>query len=223
MAKMKMSSSGGSFQDPVAGTYAGVCVRVIDLGTQENEYEGKKTSRRQIMLGFELHGDAVDTDGCGYMTGDNGQPDPSKPFLISAWLTASFHEEATLRKYMESWRNLPYTEQQISEFETDGFDWSLMLGVPCMAQMAANKKGKIKLANITKLQKNIERPVPVNKEIVLILDEFDQVAFDALPQGIRDIIAKSPEYKALNSGVIAKAEAAVNEMAPFDDDQTIPF
>lgn len=69
------------------------------------------------------------------MTGENGKPDPTKPFLVSAWLTASFHEEATLRKCMESWRGAPYTDNQISEFEIEGFDWSLMLGVPCMVQM----------------------------------------------------------------------------------------
>lgn len=217
---MKMTSSAGSFQEPVAGTYAGVCVRVIDLGTQENEYEGKKTSKRQLMLGFELHGDAVDTDGCGYMTNDDGKTDPMKPFLVSAWLTASFHEEATLRKYMESWRGAPYTEQQISEFETDGFDWSLMLGIPCMVQMGLNKKGKVKIQNITKLQKNIDKPLTVNKELVFILDDYDQKAFDALPQGIRDIIMKSPEYREINRPQMVPAKK-ISEDAPFDDE--IPF
>lgn len=224
MAKMKMSASAGSFQEPDAGTYAGVCVRVIDLGTQENEYEGKKTSKRQLMLGFELHGDSVDTDGCGYMTGEDGKPDPKKPFLVSAWLTASFHEEATLRKYMESWRGLPYTEQQISEFETDGFEWSLMLGAPCMVKMEANAKGKVRVKGISKLQKNIEKPNSVNPHVVFILDDYDDKAFEGLPQGIRDIIAKSPEYKALNGAAIDNGMAqiaAASDGVPFDD--TIPF
>ncbi|MGO7756843.1 phage replication initiation protein, NGO0469 family [Rhizobium ruizarguesonis] len=219
---MKMTSSAGSFQDPQVGTFPAVCVRVIDLGTQENEYEGKKTSKRQLMLGFELHGESVDTDANGYMLDEAGKPDPMKPFMVSAWLTASFHEEATLRKYMESWRGAPYSEQQISEFETDGFDWSLMLGVPCMIRMEANAKGKVKIKGISKLQKNIERPVSVNQNIVFILDEFDPKVFESIPQGIRDIIVKSPEWKELN-GLQAPATGAVNEMAPFDDDQTIPF
>ncbi|WP_398472842.1 phage replication initiation protein, NGO0469 family [Tardiphaga sp.] len=224
MAKMKMSSSGGSFQDPAIGTYAALCVRVIDLGTQENEYEGKKSQRRQLMLGFELHGEAVDTNGCGYMVGDDGKIDPKKPFMVSAWLTASFHEEATLRKFMESWRGQPYSDEQISEFENEGFDWGLMLGVPCMVQMAPNKNGKIKIKNLTKLHKNIDKPVMVNKPIVLMLDEFEQEAFDALPQGIRDIIGKSPEFKGMNGMAIDKAMAEVapaSNEPPFDDE--IPF
>lgn len=222
MAKMKMTSSAGSFQDPTAGTYAGVCVRVVDLGTQEQEWEGKKSTKRQLMLGFELHGDAVDTDGCGYMLNDSGQPDPMKPFLVSAFLTASFHEEATLRKYMESWRGQPYSDQDIAAFETDGFDWALMLGVPCMVKMEANAKGKVKIKGLSRLQKNIDKPVSVNSEIVFVLDEFDQQAFNALPQGIRDIIAKSPEFKQLN-GLQAQVgdTPPASADAPFDDE--IPF
>ncbi|MBY3536003.1 hypothetical protein HFN68_24260 [Rhizobium laguerreae] len=127
--------------------------------------------------------------------------------MVSAWLTASFHEEATLRKYMESWRGAPYTEQQISEFETDGFDWSLMLGMPCMVQMGLNKKGKVKIQNITKLQKNIERPASVNQHIVLILDEYDQKAF---------------KWRELNSQPApATAAKIISTDAPFDDE--IPF
>ncbi|MBY5728509.1 phage replication initiation protein, NGO0469 family [Rhizobium leguminosarum] len=141
------------------------------------------------------------------MVGDNDQPDPIKPFMVSAWLTASFHEEATLRKYMESWRGAPYTEQQISEFETDGFDWSLMLGVPCMVQMGLNKKGKVKIQNITKLQKNIERAASVNQHIVLILDEYDQKAF---------------EWRELNNQPApATAAKIISTDAPFGDE--IPF
>ncbi len=83
---MKMTSSAGSFQDPVAGTYPGVCIGVIDLGTQEGEYDGKKTLKRQLMLRFELHGEAVDSDGNGYMTDEHGKLDPMKPFVVSAWL-----------------------------------------------------------------------------------------------------------------------------------------
>lgn len=223
MAKMKMTSSGGTFQDPQAGTFAGVCVRVIDLGTQEQEWEGVKSNKRQLMLGCELHGDSVDSDASGYMTDELGQIDPAKPFLVSAWLTASFHEEATLRKYMESWRGAPYTEQQIAEFEADGFDWALMLGVPCMVKMGLNKKGKVKIQGINRLQKNLTAPVPVNKPIAFSLDEYDQAAFDALPQGIRDIIMKSPEWKELNGAptTLAAAAKAINEGAPFDDE--IPF
>jgi hypothetical protein len=36
--KMKMSSSGGSFQDPIAGTYPGICVRDIRTVTVGSPY-----------------------------------------------------------------------------------------------------------------------------------------------------------------------------------------
>lgn len=78
--------------------------------------------------------------------------------------------------------------------------------------------------NVTKLHKNIDKPVMVNEPIVLILDDYDHDAFAALPQGIRDIIGKSPEFKQLNRVAIEKAVSqtpAASNDAPFDDE--IPF
>ncbi len=224
MTKMKISSSGGSFQDPELGTFAGCCVRIIDLGTQTNEFEGKKTTKRQLMLGWELHGDSVDSDASGYMTGDDGRPDPNRPFLVSAFLTASFHPEATLRKYMESWRGVPFTEEQIHEYENEGFDWSVMLGKPCMVNMGPNKNGKIRVRTVSRLQKNIERPVPVNPLTVFMLDEFDLNVFNSLPEGIRNMIATSPEYRAATHPMgsdLKGSPVKISDDVPFDDD--IPF
>jgi hypothetical protein len=61
---MKITSSGGSFEGPRGWHLRRrLCPRCTLA--PENEFEGKKTSKRQLMLGFELHGDAVDSDGCG--------------------------------------------------------------------------------------------------------------------------------------------------------------
>jgi hypothetical protein len=222
MAKMKISSSAGAFQEPEIGTYPGVCVRFIDLGTQTNEYEGKKSSKRQVMLQFELHGESLTSDASAYMLNEQGQPDPLKPFLVGAWLTASFHEEATLRKYMENWRGVPYTDEQIAKFETEGFDWNLMLGVPCMIKMAPNTKGKIKIQSVDKLQKNLSTPIHVNEMYALTLDEFEPAIFEKLSDGLKDIIRKSPEWRELNGLSTPQPVAKpVIEDAPFDDE--IPF
>lgn len=214
---MKISASGGTFQDPEVGTYPAVCVRAIDLGTQENEYEGKKTLKRQLMLQFELHGESVSSDASGYMLNDHGQPDPSKPFLVSAWLTASFHEESTLRKYLESWRGAPYSDEQIAVFEHEGFDWSLMLGVPCMVKMAKNSKGKVRVQGVEKLHKHLSAPKPVNETFALVLGEdFDMGIFNRLSDGIKEIIAKSPEYRELSGMTRSVVERPAPD-APFDD------
>lgn len=54
-----------------------------------------------------------------------------------------------------------------------------------------------------------------------MLDEYNHDAFEALPQGIRDIIGKSPEFKNLNGMAIDTALAGANATQPFDDE--IPF
>ena len=40
-------SGGGEFEQAPAGTHMAVCIRVIDIGTQDGEYQGKPNSKRQ--------------------------------------------------------------------------------------------------------------------------------------------------------------------------------
>lgn len=61
----------------------------------------------------------------------------------------------------------------------------------------------------------------MNKPVAFMLDEYNHDAFEALPQGIRDIIGKSPEFKNLNGMAIDTALAGANATQPFDDE--IPF
>jgi hypothetical protein len=220
---MKISRSAGEFQDPLAGTYPAVCVQVIDLGTQKGEYNGKPTSKHQVLIQFELHGDSLTSDASGYMQDGNGQPDPTKPFLVGAWLTVSFHEEATLRKFMESWRgNVPYTEEQLAEFETEGFDWSKMLGHPCMVQMAPNANGKMKVSAITKFQKNLLPPSPVNRTFAYVIGDAAPAVWALIPEGIQKKIVASPEYREASGETRSVVGAApADPAAPFDDE--IPF
>jgi len=223
MALMKISSSGGDFQEADVGLYPAVCVNVIDIGTQTGEYNGKPTHKRQIIIGFELHGESVTTDGVGYMKDENGNPDPKKPFMASAWVTASFHEESTLRKYMESWRGVPFSDDDIHRFETEGFDWSLMLGKPCMVKMAKNAKGKTKLAGVERFQKNLTPSQPVNPTYAFVLDDFNPDVFEKVPDGIKEFIRKSPEWAALNGKSMNDfSQGNEVEEPPFNDNDT-PF
>jgi hypothetical protein len=214
-------SGGGDFQDPQAGVYPAVCVQVIDLGTQTNTYEGKTTHKHQLMLRFELHGESLTTDANGYMLDENGALDTSRPFLVGTFLTVSFHEEANLRKHMEAWRGVPYTDEQLDEFETQGFDWNKMLGVPCMVTMSPNTKGKVKLSGITKLQKNIEAPKPVGETFAFVLSAFDRDIWEKLPEGIKGMITKSPEYQAQFGDYKPSTTEQSSPVEPFDD--SIPF
>jgi|2_EtaG_2_1085320.scaffolds.fasta_scaffold00320_3 hypothetical protein len=67
--------------------------------------------RNTIWLGFEL---------------DQLTPEGDKPLSIRKKFTASIHERATLRIFMERWRGRPFTAAEKQAFETEN-----LVGVPC--------------------------------------------------------------------------------------------
>lgn len=193
----------GDFQSVEPGTYAAVCYRVIDLGTQTNTYEGKQTSRHQVLLSFEL--DELMEDG--------------RPFSVSMFLTASLHEKATMRKVLESWRGRAFTADELA-----GFDLRAVLGKPCMVSVVVNDKGKTKVASVSKLPKGMHAPKAVNPQLHFDLAEFDAKAFEQIPDGLKKIITQSPEYHAAIATGNGWSEDSPSEPPPdLDDDSRVPF
>src|SRR6185295_11438565 len=92
------------FELAPAGTHMAVCYRVIDLGTQSGTYMGKPKSQHKILVSWELPDEKM-KDG--------------RPFTIGQRYTWSMSEKATLRKHLEAWRGVPFTD---ADFGVDGFD-----------------------------------------------------------------------------------------------------
>jgi len=67
--------------------------------------------RETIWLGFEL---------------DQMTPEEDKPLSIRKKFTASIHERATLRIFLERWRGRPFTDAEKQKFDTES-----LVGVPC--------------------------------------------------------------------------------------------
>lgn len=67
--------------------------------------------RETIWLGFEL---------------DQNTPEGDKPLSIRKKFTASIHERATLRIFLERWRGRPFTDAEKTKFDTES-----IVGVPC--------------------------------------------------------------------------------------------
>lgn len=200
---MKWSDNGGGdFEQPPVGTHVGRCVKIIDIGTQKGEYQGKATSRRQCIIGFELPTELM-------AEGDYA----GKPFTVSRFYTSSLGEKANLRKDLENWRGRAFTETELA-----GFDSKNILGKPCMLSLTKNDKGKVRITGIMAMPKNMGAPEQVNASVYFSLepDEFDAKAFEALSDGYKKLITVSPEYQALMNG-----GSKVTDDEPSDD--SIPF
>lgn len=185
MGRFAKDSGGGEYQQCPAGSHIAVCVGLVDLGTQHGEYQGKPVTREQIIIRWETPDELM----------DDGQP-----FLVSAFYTNSLGEKANLRKILEAWRGRQFTEEELK-----GFDLQNILGVACMLNVAHNDAGKARVQAVMALPKGTPKPKPHNPCKAFWIDEWDQAAFDELPEGFRKMIMQSDEYKARTgkpSGVI---------------------
>lgn len=199
---MKWTDSGGSFEQPEPGTYAAVCYKVLDIGTQESEYQGQKTVRRQVIIGWEISEKMSD----------------GRPFVVSKFYTQSLNEKATLRHDLAGWRGRDFTPDELA-----GFDAKNILGKPCMLSLTLSDKGRIKVSSVAKLPKGMESPKQVNPSMFLSLEpsEYNPSVFEAQSEKIKAMIMASPEWQSLAKRGAVKA-VGIEDMPddlPWKDDE----
>ena len=199
----------GKFETAPEGTCVGVCYRVLDLGTQQSEYQGEKKYARKVMLSWELPEELM-ADG--------------RPFSIHQSYTLSMHEKATLRKHLESWRGRKFDQ---TEFGPNGFSLTKLLGAGCLLTITHAQKGENTYANITgvaKLMKDMKAPQSANPHIYFSMEnqesfERTRGVLDSLSEHVRTKISSSPEY-------IARVRGEPDERPSSDDfeiNDEIPF
>lgn len=125
MGPIIASATGQEFELAPTGNQQAVCAYVEDIGTQLGQYQGKPTSRHQVVIAWEL-------------AEHNKQ---GIPFLLSKFYTVSLGKKATLRADLESWRGKPFTEKELM-----GFDLTKLVGANCLLNVVAttNSEGSEK-------------------------------------------------------------------------------
>jgi hypothetical protein len=191
------------FESVPAGSYGAVCYRVVDLGTQFSAFY-KKASHK-IMISWEL--DEKMKDG--------------RPFSIHKRYTLSSGKNAALRKDLESWRGRAFTEEEFGSF-----DIGKLIGIGCMIGVSTRiQDGQTysDVSSIMKLPKGMETPKVENEKLYFSLNEFNQDIYDKLSDGMKAVIAKSPEYQEIKGGPsIEKNTPDGHEVEDFQD-SSIPF
>ncbi len=208
MGRYAQETGGGNFQHAPIGTHAARCIKLVDLGTQQGDYQGTITHKNQVLIMWELPNEMMETE--------NGP----KPFIVSKFYTNSLHEKANLRHDLTTWRGRDFTEEEGARF-----DLQSILGHACLLSIVPKGNGKegVKVAGVMKLPKGQETPPAVNPPRAFWLDEFDNAAFDELSDGIKKIIVKSPEYQEAIGAKPARSQPS-SKGGSFDDlDSDIPF
>lgn len=205
---------GGDFTPPPAGTHLATCYRVIDLGTQLGEWKGKPKQQYKIIISWELHCDEKMDDG--------------RAFTVSQRYTYSMSEKANLRKNLESWRGVPFTEADFAG-PPNGFHIRKLIGAPCLLSIIhESKDGKTyaNIASISRLMKGMTPPPLENQKVYFSLDpaEFDRAVFDTFSENIKGTIMKSPEWNILVNGKPDDEPPHLEEGDPGPAlDDTVPF
>ena len=195
---MKISQNSNSNKSAVeAGLYPAVCFALIDLGTQDNEYQGKKITQRKVILKFELLDEFSEED---------------KRIVLSQIYTLSMNEMSKFRKHLKGWRGRDFTDEELSGFEPKN-----ILNTNVILNVIENDKGR---AIIDGMAKYKDDPIKSDRNIEYFsFDEFDDEFLpEFISDGIANLIEKSHQWKNLSkSGVVNSVKN--NEMEADE----IPF
>lgn len=184
------NTSGTTFEQAPIGPHEAICIRIIDLGTQESVWKDEKIVRRQSLLTWELPNELRDDD---------------QPFIISKFYTASLGEKANLYKDLTSWLGKPPVAP---------FDPTSLLGKGCQV-VVTERNDKHVVSAVVGLSKSTKLGKPTNDLVFFSLDEFNEDVFNNLPDGIQKMIMKSPEYADVVAGGPATVAEDVEEEIPF--------
>jgi len=190
---------------------------MIEIGTVTEEFKGQQKELKKIRISWELP----------YKMRVFKEGEPEKPMSISREFTLSMYEKAALRKFLESWRGKPYTEEAAKKV-----DVTKMLGCDCMITIIhkENKSGKMYAAvdSIAPMMDGMTCPPLINPIKVLSYDAFDWEIYNSLPEFLQNQMAATPEYGRLQSAMAAQnrnvSTALPQAPQPTEEEiQDLPF
>lgn len=189
-----------AFEMPPAGPIAARCCRLIDLGSQKSEFQGKEKMQRKLLLSWELA--ELRNDGT--------------PFQISRRFSLSLHAESSLRQFLQAWRGRPFTPEELA-----AFDLRKLLNAPAMLNIGHTERAGKQYANIlsiSSLPKGMSAPDLSAPPVVFDIDAEDVDAahalLDTLSESLQATIAASPEWQARLDKANFETDAATGN----DDD-----
>lgn len=202
-----------TFEIVPSGNHVARCYSMIEIGTEEVEYNGEKKKAYKVRVTWELpHEQKVFNEAKG-----------PQPFSVSKDYTLSMHEKANLRHDLQSWRGKAFTDE-----EAKSFDITKLLGVPCMLNVIhtiskGNGNTYANIAGVTPVPKGMSVPPQINPSFVLSYDTFDEQAFLGLPDWLRARIEKTPEFKRRLEKFVDTDPGDGFEYEPVSPSDNLPF
>ena len=168
---------GGSFELLPAGTHLAICIKLVDFGPQEVEFNNETKEQNKVRLMFEVPAERITWTDSEGVEGEG-------PMTVGKTYTASMYVMATLRQHLESWRGRDFTET-----EEMGFDIKNVLGKPCMIGVQHKEfrgKAYAAITSISPVMKGMDVPKPENDLVAFDFDDHTEAEFEALPEWMRE-------------------------------------
>lgn len=163
------------------GVYIAICVGALDLGEQYSEKF--KNYRNEVQFVWELCGETVEVDG------EQKRRQLSRIFSVAA------SKKSNLRGFISGWNGVQYSDDQFADL-----DLFTQVGKACQLNVVLNDTGEY--ANVDSaipLPKGMPGPVTDTAPILWNMDEWDDKAFETLPDWVREKIKKSTQYQQMHA------------------------
>jgi len=237
---LTLKQGDNDFEKLEKGIYHATCFRMVDLGTQDNTYQGQTNKRLQVRLDFEIT-ESVDPETNEVKMADG------RPFGVGKEYTASLFESANLRKDLESWRGKSFTQEELDKLElTDFLGCTVKIEVGLTQATAEFAGGNPKIVRLSEPRSGMEKVATVNPQVAFDMsvycDEFNGNSnaetkamcdvFDEIPAYLQKKVEESYEYRAAvekgDAAPVATEEVeetteSLADLASNNDDDKIPF
>tara|TARA_R100000773_G_C4219260_1_gene117810 strand:+ start:853 stop:1461 length:609 start_codon:yes stop_codon:yes gene_type:complete len=189
-----------SFTEAEPGLHTAICYRVVDLGTQKQEFNGEVSYKHQVLVTWELPSQTTEED---------------TPLTIGKFYNLSLHEKSNLGADLTSWRGRAFTAT-----ERQGFDVSKLIGVPCTLNIIQDNNSRSKVKTVLPASGDI--PGQHHDSVFFSLTDFqkgNRDIFNDLPEGLRKIILRCKELEDMN---VDMGDGG-NDIPVADLDEQVPF
>ena len=149
------SDSGGSDYDYVPvpeGMHDAICYKLVDAGTNWNEFQGEKNKQHSVFVWWELPKTRTEDD---------------RPMSVFKEYRLSLHEQAALRRDLQAWRNNQFTPSEL-----ESFDLTAIVGVSCKISVGRTSGGKDKVTGVYCADGGPKKAATENDQVIFDLEDY---------------------------------------------------
>lgn len=162
----KKAKATGRIED---GTYPARIVQIIDLGLQENEWQGETKQQPKVFINFEFPTERITVDG------------EDRPRWLGKEYTMSSHEKSQLYQVLMA-------ADPGGKLTANGKKIKPLLGQPLMVTVGSTASGNAKIVSVARLMKGLTVGELENPAILFDLDNPDEEVYNKLPKWVQEKI-----------------------------------